>query len=73
MDMELDDMVCCSWHEPRNAVVELSTGRIVPKEILDRIPDSPKKEMTIYSGGMCDPCMGRILASRKPSPEGIMR
>lgn len=72
-DMELDEMVCCAWHEPRNAVVELSTGRIVPKDILDRIPEGPRKEHTIYSGGMCDPCMSRVLAGRKPNPEGIMR
>ncbi len=71
--MKLEELVCCSWHEPRNAVVELSTGRIVPKEVLDRIPNGPGKEHAIYSGGMCDPCMGRVLAGRQPKAEGLMK
>lgn len=73
MNLRLDEMVCCSWHEPRNAVVELSTGRIIPKEVLDRIEEGPAKDDMRYSGGMCNPCMSRVLAGRKPKPEGLMR
>lgn len=70
--MKLSDMVCCSWHKPRNAVVGLRCGIIVPKDKLDAIPEGPEKEHMIYSGGMCDPCAKRFLSKKQPSAETIM-
>lgn len=75
-NLKLDDMTCCSWHTPRNAIVHLRTGAVIPKEVLDRIPDSPAKDHMIHSGNMCDPCSKKLLegskAGKEPMAEGIM-
>ncbi len=71
--MKLEDMTCCSWHKPRNAIVELKTGRIVPREVIDRIPNGPAKDMMLYSGNMCDPCAKKLREGRwEPAAEGLM-
>jgi hypothetical protein len=69
--MKIQDMVCCAWHEPRNAIVELTTGKRIPRRVLEGIPHSPEKEHMMYSGGMCDPCASGF-SSWKPKPEGII-
>jgi hypothetical protein len=69
-------MVLCCWHKPREAIVELSSGRVVPKEALDRIPASREKSLMMESGGMCDPCTAAFqagLKGRKPAEEGIIK
>jgi hypothetical protein len=72
-NLKLEEMTCCSWHNPRNAIVQLKTGVIIPKEVLDRIPESPAKEHMIYSGNMCDPCAKKLLEGRmEPMAEPIM-
>lgn len=58
-------MTCCSWHTPRNAIVTLKTGRIVPQSVLDSIPDSPAKQHMMYSGNMCDPCAKKLLETSR--------
>ncbi|MFH0884871.1 MAG: hypothetical protein V1861_04130 [Candidatus Micrarchaeota archaeon] len=70
--MKLQDMTCCSWHNPRNAIVNLRTGALIAKEALDRIPNSPAKEHMIYSGNMCDPCAKKLLeGTMEPKSETI--
>lgn len=72
-NLKIEDMTCCSWHTPRNAIVHLKTGTPIPREVLDRIPEGPAKDMMMYSGNMCDPCAKRFLESRRePQAEGIM-
>ena len=70
--MKIDEMVCCSWHKPRNAVVLLKSGEIVPGCVLAMIPDGPKKEHMMFSGGMCDPCARRFVSHLGPEAEGII-
>ncbi|MEW6722284.1 MAG: hypothetical protein AB1324_03415 [Candidatus Micrarchaeota archaeon] len=76
--LRIEDLVCCAWHKPGKAIVELKTGAIVPREVLDRIPDSPQKEHMMFSGGMCDPCMNFVISSSRfarmqPKEEGILK
>jgi hypothetical protein len=73
MKTKFEEMTCCSWHTPRNAIVNVRTGLIVPKEAIDRIPASPAKDMMLFSGNMCDPCAKKLLDGRKePQAETIM-
>jgi hypothetical protein len=74
--MKMDEMVCCSWHKPRNAIVELKTGKMIAKKLLRAVPDSPEKELMMGSGGMCDPCAanftsGSKFAKRLPQGEDL--
>ncbi len=69
--VQVEDMCCCSWHEPRNAVVELKSGILVPDRVLALIPDSKAKEHMIHSGGMCDPCARRFVSRLGPQAEKI--
>ncbi|MCI0504382.1 hypothetical protein L0Y65_06790 [Candidatus Micrarchaeota archaeon] len=72
-NLKIEELTCCSWHTPRNAIVHLKTGAIVPKEALDRIPDGPAKDMMLYSGNMCDPCARKLCGGRwDPKAETIM-
>ncbi|NYZ73540.1 hypothetical protein H0O00_00185 [Candidatus Micrarchaeota archaeon] len=66
--VRIKDMTCCSWHSQRNAIVYTKTGMPVPKEVLDRIPDGPAKEMMMYSGNMCDLCAKRFMSGGKREP-----
>jgi hypothetical protein len=52
----IDDMTCCSWHSPRNAIVNVRTGAPIPREVIDRIPPGREKDDMLHSGNMCDPC-----------------
>jgi len=74
MKTKFEEMTCCSWHTPKNAIVNIKTGAIVPKEALDRIPDGKAKDMMMFSGNMCDPCAKMVLEGRwKPQEETIMQ
>lgn len=71
--MKLENMTCCSWHKPRNAIVDIRTGKIVPKEAIDRIPEGPAKDTMLYSGNMCDPCAKRFTEGKwEPMAEDIV-
>jgi hypothetical protein len=70
--MKLGKMVCCSWHTPRNAIVDLNSGRVIGREILDSIPASPEKEDMLFSGGMCGPCSRKFLSRFAPKAETIL-
>jgi hypothetical protein len=73
MTMKLNDyIVCCSWHKPRNAIVKMKTGEVVPAEALRRIKDSPSKDNVIHSGGICDECARRLLKGREPLLESTL-
>jgi hypothetical protein len=71
--MKIENLVCCSWHKPRNAIVELASGRIVPEKTLSAIPASPQKEHMMFSGGMCDPCAREFVHKYAPKSEGIFK
>ena len=75
--MKLENMVCCAWHKPTNAIVELISGRIIPKRKLRAIPSSPEKDLMIGSGGMCDPCAANFISKSKyakiPQDEDLLR
>lgn len=67
--MKLNDyIVCCSWHSPKNAIVKIRTGEVVPENVLKRTPDTPWKDQIIHSGGFCDPCAKRFLEGEKGKP-----
>lgn len=67
--MKLNDyIVCCSWHEPRNAVVKMKTGEIVPASLISRIPDDQKRDQIIHSGGFCNPCAERFMKGKQRAP-----
>ena len=63
--MKLEEIGGCAYHKPKNAIVNLKTGAVVPKEVLDRIPDSETRRKLFDSHGMCEPCMGAFI---KKSP-----
>ena len=69
-----DYIVCCSWHSPKNTIVKVRTGEIVPPEVLKRIPDTSLKDQVIHSGGFCDPCANAFLKGkeRKPLVEDVL-
>ncbi len=74
--LKLDQMVLCCWHKPGEAIVELRSGAVIAREVLDRIPASREKSLMMESGGMCDPCTANFVAGlrgRKPAEEGIMK
>jgi len=70
----LREMTCCSYHAPRNAIVYIKSGAVVPKEVLDRIPPSRAKDDMIHSGNMCDPCAKLFSEGKwtRPLAEGPM-
>jgi len=71
--MRLNDyIVCCSWHQPRNAVVKIRTGEIVSSQALNRIRDSPDKDHVIHSGGLCDPCAERFMNGKGKNKEPLV-
>ncbi|HSB47567.1 MAG TPA: hypothetical protein VLD37_06140 [Candidatus Bilamarchaeum sp.] len=63
--MKIEDMVGCAYHKPKNAIVLLKTGDIVPREVLDRIPESPQKRMLFESHGLCYPCNREFLGPKR--------
>lgn len=63
--MRPEELVGCAYHKPKNAIVVLKTGAIVPSETLERIPDSPQKRALFESHGLCDPCMREFLGPER--------
>jgi hypothetical protein len=63
--MKISDLVSCSWHNPKNAVVVSRTGSVVSQTAIESFPHSDAKTRLLESHGMCNPCMKDMLGEKR--------